>query len=159
MTINELVEEYGLNRSGFERFIVKNHIRIKWNFLGTDGDLPEDTNIEALVAEYKRILAGEEKARKNKEALLENIEQSKVQYALSESGNYEYDVVEMIDKTGKTDILELQRILDEHANNGWRLVNSFTNELGKNVLAIMGLGINSTVDQVILIFERRVRIN
>ncbi len=34
-----------------------------------------------------------------------------------------------------------------------------TNELGKNALAIMGIGINGTVDQVIAILERDIRLS
>lgn len=44
---------------------------------------------------------------------------------------------------------------------GWRLKTAFTNEIGSNMVggAIVGVGIgsNSTSDEVVLIFERKIR--
>jgi len=159
MTINELVKEYDLERDEFVGFVSKKHIRINWNFFGSDGELPDEIDQEALVAEYKGTLGELIKDREERAqyAIAENEERA--QYAIAENGKFEYDVIEVIDKSGKTDIQELQYILNDHAKNGWRLVNTFTNELGKDALALMGLGINATIDQVILIFERPIKSN
>ena len=48
----------------------------------------------------------------------------------------------------------MQEILSEHAKNGWRLHSIYSNELGKNVLMIMGLGVNATASEDVMIFER-----
>lgn len=72
---------------------------------------------------------------------------------------YEYRVMTVLDtKRGNTNIAELSHKLNEFGRDGWRLVTSFTNELGKDAsgLAIGGaaFGVNSTTDEVILIFEK-----
>ena len=64
-------------------------------------------------------------------------------------------------KYGSSDIESLQEILSEHGRDGWRLVNTVTNEVGHNSSSTsfggMTVGTNSTVDQLILIFERCVQ--
>ena len=77
---------------------------------------------------------------------------------------YEYDVVSIVDdSTGCLDIALLKRTLEEHGKKGWRLVNSFANEVGR-ISSVHGMGgisteTNATVDQIILIFERCVKRN
>lgn len=74
---------------------------------------------------------------------------------------YEYSVETILDKLGATDINTLSTILNKYATSGWRLKSCFTNELGKNSLGISignaGGGSNSTTDQIVLIFERRIK--
>ena len=71
---------------------------------------------------------------------------------------YEYDVVTITDKsTGAMDIASLQNVLSERGKLGWRLVNSFTNEIGVNSSSFAGYGTNATIDQTILIFERCIK--
>lgn len=72
---------------------------------------------------------------------------------------YEYKVVTVMDSavSGKFNENRVQNVLTNHAIDGWRLKTAFTNELGKNALAALGLGINATVDQTILIFERCIK--
>ena len=75
------------------------------------------------------------------------------------SNYYEYKAVTVRDlKRGGTDIETLNQTLNELGREGWRLVTSFTNELGKNNTAInvagTAFGINTTMDEVVLIFER-----
>lgn len=52
-------------------------------------------------------------------------------------------------------------ILWKTASLNWRLKTAFTNEIGSNMVggAIVGVGIgsNSTSDEVVLIFERKIR--
>ncbi len=73
--------------------------------------------------------------------------------------NYEYAVEIITDSDdGGTDFNTLVRTLDKYSRQGWRLVNTFTNELGENAHfdAATNTRYNSTMDQVILIFERRI---
>ena len=59
--------------------------------------------------------------------------------------------------TGACNTLDIQRKLNHLAETGWHVKGVFSNELGKNALAIMGIGINGTVDQSIVILERDIR--
>ena len=75
---------------------------------------------------------------------------------------YEYDVVILRDtSTGSMDISKLRQVLDEHGREGWRLVNTFTNELGVNSSRTSAYGVsygtNATIDETILIFERCIK--
>lgn len=75
---------------------------------------------------------------------------------------YEYDVVTIRDTaTGSTDIAKLRQVLDEHGREGWHLVNTFTNELGVNSSRTsaygVSYGINATIDEIVLIFERCIK--
>jgi hypothetical protein len=83
-------------------------------------------------------------------------------------GYYEYKVISIYDETGwfnkssgSIDINAMTQQLCELGIQGWHLSTAYTNELGKNSLAALGstigLGVNSTVDQHILIFERFVK--
>lgn len=74
---------------------------------------------------------------------------------------YEYDVVTVHDSHGRTDTNNLKKILIRYSVQGWRLKTAFTNEIGSNMVggAIVGVGIgsSSTSDEVVLIFERKIR--
>lgn len=74
---------------------------------------------------------------------------------------YEYDVVTVHDSHGRTDTNSLKKTLIRYSVQGWRLKTAFTNEIGSNMVggAIVGVGIgsNSTSDEVVLIFERKIR--
>ena len=75
---------------------------------------------------------------------------------------YEYDVVTITDKsTGDMDFVSLKNVLSERGKLGWRLVNSFTNEIGvissSTSFAGSTTGTNATIDQTILIFERCIK--
>lgn len=74
---------------------------------------------------------------------------------------YEYDVVTVHDSHGRTDTNNLKKILIRYSVQGWRLKTAFTNEIGSNMVggAIVGVGVgsNSTSDEVVLIFERKIR--
>lgn len=78
---------------------------------------------------------------------------------LQKNSRYEYSVETFVDNnSGGIDVDSLNRLLSEYASNGWRLKSVFTDEIGKNANSIgMGgfsAGINSTIEQVVLIFER-----
>lgn len=74
---------------------------------------------------------------------------------------YEYTTARIIDNAdGSTNQMQLQSVLMEYANAGWKLHSVITNEIGKNVssVSIGGFtgGTNATMDEVILIFERMI---
>jgi len=48
-------------------------------------------------------------------------------------------------------------VLTDYARAGWKLHTMYSNELGKNAVALLGLGVNSTACEDVLIFERRIR--
>ncbi len=70
---------------------------------------------------------------------------------------YSY-AVEIVKDTfgGKTNSSALSYTLNEYAKEGYRLVSAFTNELGKNAVSVGNVGINSTADEVVLIFEKAI---
>lgn len=70
---------------------------------------------------------------------------------------YEYDMVAVNDRPGGgVNLDEIWRVTARYAAEGWRLTTVFTNELGKNSMSMGGFGVNSTMDQTILVFEREV---
>ncbi len=72
--------------------------------------------------------------------------------------SYEYAVEIVTDnELGGTDLEVLDATLKRYASQGWRLINTFTNELGENAHfdPVKRVTINSTMDQIVLIFERR----
>lgn len=84
-------------------------------------------------------------------------------------GYYEYKVLSLLDESGfsrknsgRIDILTMTKALNELGLEGWHLVAAYSNELGKNTLSGGAggamFGVNSTVDENILIFERFVKI-
>lgn len=78
----------------------------------------------------------------------------KIEEKLCEEQLYEYDIQRVIDVKGATNISELSDMITQHAKCGYRVKNIFVNELGKNAMALLGLGINETADEVIILFER-----
>ena len=71
--------------------------------------------------------------------------------------DYEYTVDAVQDEwKGGADLSKLQEFLNKRAREGWRLVTAITNELGKNAMSVSGFGVNATLDQTVLIFERPV---
>lgn len=74
---------------------------------------------------------------------------------------YEYTTARIIDNAdGSTNQMQLQSVLMEYANAGWKLHSVITNEIEKNVSSVsIGRftgGTNATMDEVILIFERMI---
>lgn len=84
-------------------------------------------------------------------------------------GYYEYKVISLSDtsglfkkNSGRVDIEVMTQTLNDLGLDGWHLVTAYSNELGKNALSggVGGalMGVNSTVDENILIFERFIKI-
>lgn len=75
---------------------------------------------------------------------------------------FEYETVIINDNTdGTVDEFKLQTTLREYSEGGWRLHTIFTNEIGKTTSAVsvgyIGGGINATIEQTVLIFERCIK--
>ena len=80
---------------------------------------------------------------------------SKLRDEIMNENIVEYAVETFYDtSSGATDIQKLNRVLSSYSAEGWKLKCTFTNELGKNSVSVGGIGVNSTMDQLILIFER-----
>lgn len=78
-----------------------------------------------------------------------------------EERKYQYTVDVIYDnRHGGTDVEALKRSLTWHGERGYRLKEMITNELGKNSMTIgvgnYSSGVNSTQDQVILVYEKPV---
>lgn len=74
---------------------------------------------------------------------------------------YEYKVVTIQDDyDGNISGKRIQDTLNDYASLGWRLKSAITNELGKNEFGVavtgVGSGTNATIDNTVLIFERRI---
>lgn len=87
-------------------------------------------------------------------------EQKKIQ--LAKNPLFEYRIVTVNDlSTGEIDDDKIQKVLNEWSGNGWTLHTIFTNEIGKTSSAAsiggFGAGINATIDQTVLIFERCIK--
>ncbi|MBQ7955885.1 MAG: hypothetical protein IJ282_09045 [Lachnospiraceae bacterium] len=71
---------------------------------------------------------------------------------------YEYDVVVISNKaTGEVNSEEISAVIRDHAMNGWKLHTMYSNEIGKNAVAVVGVGINVTASEDVLIFERCIK--
>lgn len=115
---------------------------------------------DQIDARYKRInskgLGMHEHIQKEQAAKEREIKH--INYAKSFNEFYEYDVVTIINEDhGTVDKEKMMEILSEHAKNGWKLHTMYSNELGKNALMILGIGVNSTACEDVMIFERRIQ--
>ena len=122
----------------------------------------EELDRQERIRQEKEEL--ERKQREEQYCLrLENLRKQNI------DGYYEYKVISLSDvsglfkkNSGKVDIVAMTQTLNDLGLDGWHLVTAYSNELGKNALSggVGGtlMGVNSTVDENILIFERFVRI-
>jgi hypothetical protein len=101
-----------------------------------------------------KIRSDESKKQEKREQ--EMAEQLEALKASGADGYYEYKVLKMEDnaRAGCLDAEELMYTLNTMGLQGWRLVNAYSNELGKNNIALNGFGTNATNDEHIMIFER-----
>jgi len=106
----------------------------------------EEQIIELAVMEYEKIGG----------TVLKEIEHQS--FAKSFNEFYEYDVVTILNANhGQVDKTKMKQVLTDYARAGWKLHTMYSNELGKNAVALLGLGVNSTACEDVLIFERRIR--
>lgn len=119
---------------------------------------------------YKRVITGAEYAEQREKQIAQQNqyieeaklreEQKKVQ--LSKNPLFEYQVVVVNDlPDGQADDDGIQKALNEWSWQGWKLHTIFTNEIGKSSTATsiigFGFGINATIEQTVLVFERCIK--
>ena len=119
----------------------------------------KDREEQARIDEVNRERAArEEQFRRRIQNLKDN----------SYEGYYEYKAISLADigglfraQSGRVNIEAMTQILNDMGLDGWHLVTAYSNEMGKNAFSGgaggVVTGINSTVDENILIFERFVR--
>lgn len=175
----EIATKYGMNvmevRDAIENYADFSYTKNLWG----DITVPDTVNIDKFMQSLSEIKEEKDKAAK-KEALAAEEEAKKIRqekYSVSISqlknkgfdGYYEYKVISLSDvgglfnsNSGRVDTAAMTLTLNELGVDGWHLVTAYSNELGKNALSGGAggalLGVNSTVDENILIFERFVKI-
>lgn len=110
----------------------------------------EEQELEEKLREYER-------KRKERE---EQAEKEKLEF-VSKLPLYEYATEVISDnRSGGMNVTLLNEVLQRYAKNGWRLHTAISNELGKNSTTIglggISAGVNATMDQTVLIFERMI---
>nr|MDE5583947.1 hypothetical protein [Ruminococcus sp.] len=89
--------------------------------------------------------------------ILEQLAQLKQTVSSSTFMDYAVEIVSD-NWRGGTDCKKLSHVLEKRSRMGWKLINTFTNELGVNATSITignhTAGTNSTIDQIVMIFER-----
>ena len=121
--------------------------------------------LDSLISQHNDYLQYQKKKEAEERAEQERIRQrTELESALEEeriqsiNPKYEYTTYYLYDSvTGAIDQTKLNSVLNEYSSKGWRLVSATTNELGKNALTLMGVNINSTVEVMVMIFERMIR--
>ena len=116
----------------------------------------QNMNAESAAARIQRE-AAEKKAREERERQ----ERANLDAFLKSNGHegyYEYKVITVNDtKGGGTNVYALSAELNELGRMGWHLRSAYTNELGVNSTSVGGFGVNSTMDQHVLILERFIK--
>lgn len=116
---------------------------------------------QAMLQKKKMAAHEEEQRQKEQEAQQRKQEEDQKQaYANSLGEFYEYNVITAVNTVdGRTDAEKMKRIIEEQARKGWRLHTVYSNDLGKNAISLLGIGINSTASEDVMIFERMIRKN
>lgn len=116
---------------------------------------------QAMLQKKKMAAHEEEQRQKEQEAQQRKQEEDQKQaYANSLGEFYEYNVITAVNTVdGRTDAEKMKHIIEEQARKGWRLHTVYSNDLGKNAISLLGIGINSTASEDVMIFERRIRKN
>ena len=115
-------------------------------------NLAKNRIIDAVAKKYR----SEEDIQQELQRL-ERAEQQRQAFAKSFGEFYEYDVVTIINEGhGQVDKSKMLQVLSERARQGWKLHTIYSNELGKNAITLLGLNVNSTASEDVLIFERRI---
>lgn len=94
-----------------------------------------------------------EEAKRKEEAIKEQ---------LSKNPLFEYKVIVIEDlSSGQVDNKKIQQTLDEWSEKGWRLHSIYSSEIGRNSaaasIARLGVMINATINQTVMIFERCIK--
>ena len=88
--------------------------------------------------------------QEQKNAILESKQKQILKNAFYE---YRVEIVSDSEVLGKTSKIDLEDTIMSYALNGWKLHSVTTSEVGKNAV----LGINSTINNTILVFERCIK--
>lgn len=93
--------------------------------------------------------------------LLKQCENLEKQLKQRENARYEYAVESIVDNGGATNTRQMAALINSYAKQGWHVKTIFTNELGHNASSVsvgmVGSGTNYTVDEVVIVFEKRVK--
>ena len=109
---------------------------------------------ECPVCGYKNFVSG--RFRTN-EQIAQIYNQRFEQYPRNAMYEYRIETVKDTAILGKFDKSTTEQILLAYAKHGWRLHTAFTNEVGKNA-AFVGIGgVNATIEETVLIFERCIK--
>lgn len=112
---------------------------------------------------YMRVVTHDELIEhRNKQIEESTAKEEQKKNQISKNPLFEYQIVVINDLSdGQIDDYNIQKTLNEWSENGWRLHSIFTNELGKTSSSIsivgFGAGINATIGQTDLIFERCIK--
>lgn len=115
--------------------------------------------IDDANREYKKRLRREQenvqKEQRQREEMYEK-EKRKAEYAKSFNEYYEYDVVTALNVDGRVNKQKMIDVLKDYSSKGWKLHTVYSNELGKEAIRILGFGVNTTVAEDVMVFERRI---
>lgn len=115
--------------------------------------------IDDANREYKKRLRREQenvqKEQRQREEIYEK-EKRKAEYAKSFNEYYEYDVVTALNVDGRVNKQKMIDVLKDYSSKGWKLHTVYSNELGKEAIRILGFGVNTTVAEDVMVFERRI---
>ncbi len=158
----EIVIDY-LMKSGYE-LTPDNYNRAEQMLLSMESDKLANTLINAGKTDRKRYktinhlydLSVDELNSLLNNAMLNALNSINNNTLQPRIEKYEYAIEVVKDTMGATNILKLSSVINKYSNEGYRVVSAFTNEIGKNAVSINGVGVNSTSDQVVIIFERPV---
>ena len=85
--------------------------------------------------------------------LLEQLTKFRTDFLKKNFYDYRVEIV-TDDSSGGTNLGALTRVLERYSDEGWSLKQVFVNELGTDSHTVGMINYNSTIDQVVLIFER-----
>ena len=113
--------------------------------------LNRELQIKRAKEEAAKQQTIQEPAKTQEETPIQNAIRKAAEAKAAEELKFEYDIVTVPNnKNGSTDVAAIKKILTAKAALGWRLVSSYSNELGR----IRNSGTNSTICEDVLYFER-----
>ena len=121
----------------------------------------EQKRIDEINETQRQRERQKEQERRRTQRYYNDLERSRTEQ-IPKNPLYEYAIETVVDtQTGTCNEYTIQDILSRYASNGWRLHSIFTNEIGKtsNTVGYAGIsgGINATVDQTVMVFERCIK--
>ena len=120
--------------------------------------------------DQRRVLSSDERnnqrQKENEKVLIDQTRLAELpkirEHQLLKNPLYEYKVEVVNDNSdGTTPDENIQRLLNHYSSQGWRLHSISINEVGKSasgaIIGFLGMNINATMDQTVLIFERCIK--